>query len=160
MNDTLTPAYQAIPAFLRKVKYQSPGGPEFCPLNLGHNTDKPLFPWFQEHPENLEFFMGWLPVARSGDSKRWVDTNLPELIASQATSAEAVLFVDVGGPVGNQCVDLRKRVPEMVGRVVNQDLPHVVANTIEHPGVEQSAHDFFTEQPIKGKACWATSERG
>ncbi|ETN43615.1 uncharacterized protein HMPREF1541_02774 [Cyphellophora europaea CBS 101466] len=38
----------------------------------------------------------------------------------------------------------------MQGRIINQDLPTVVANTIEHPGVEQCPHDFFTEQPIKG----------
>lgn len=131
--------------------HQCLGGPELSPFNLAHNTNKQLFPWLQDHPENLAFFLGWLPVARSEDSKRWVDTDLPEIIASRATSADAVLFVDVGGSVGNQCVDLRKRVPGMLGRVINQDLPHVVANTIEHPEVEKSAHDFFSEQPIKGK---------
>lgn len=64
---------------------------------------------------------------------------------------DTVLFVDIGGNVGNICVGLRKKVPDLRGKVYNQDLPHVVVKTIKHPGVDQSAHDFWTLQPIKGE---------
>ena len=40
-------------------------------------------------------------------------------------------------------------MPDLKGRVINQDLPHVVTNTIDHPGVEKSAHDFWKPQIIK-----------
>ncbi len=92
--------------------------------------------------------MKWL--AKHRGERQWTDTDLVQTLSSKTNGDDTILFVDVGGNVGNVCVDLRRRNPALKGRVINQDLPHVVANTIEYPGVERSSHDFWTPQVIKG----------
>ena len=63
---------------------------------------------------------------------------------------ETPLFVDVGGSIGHQCAALKKKFPNIPGRVILQDLPPVIAQAIPTEGVELMVHDFMTEQPIKG----------
>ena len=73
------------------------------------------------------------------------------LINYQGSNPETPLFVDVGGGVGIQCVDLKKRLPSSVqGRIVVQDQPPVVAQAIQMDGVEAMSYDFWEAQPIKG----------
>ncbi|KAL4722290.1 Alpha-1,3-mannosyltransferase cmt1 [Fusarium chlamydosporum] len=65
-------------------------------------------------------------------------------------------FVDIGGSHGFVCVDLAKKWSKM--RFVVQDLPKTISSApspiCEEQGVNQrislQAHDFFTEQPVKG----------
>ncbi|RFN43251.1 hypothetical protein FIE12Z_12510 [Fusarium flagelliforme] len=65
-------------------------------------------------------------------------------------------FVDVGGSHGFVCVDLARKWGKM--KFVVQDLPKTISSApnpiCEDEGVTQrislQAHDFFTEQPIKG----------
>ncbi|KAF7888278.1 uncharacterized protein EAF02_002819 [Botrytis sinoallii] len=62
------------------------------------------------------------------------------------------LVVELGGSQGAMCIDFARRYPKM--RCISQDLPDVVEG-IETPEdlkgrVEIVAHDFFTEQPVKG----------
>lgn len=60
-----------------------------------------------------------------------------------------MLFVDVGGGAGHKCMELKARYPALPGKVILQDRPETLAHAI--PTVESMVHDFFTEQPIKGK---------
>jgi hypothetical protein len=92
--------------------------------------------------------MKWMESQRG--RLHWTDTDLVQILSEREPGDENVLFVDVGGNVGTVCVELRKQAPDLKGRVINQDLPHVVEQTIEYPGVERSAHDFWTPQVIKG----------
>ena len=62
-------------------------------------------------------------------------------------------IVDVGGSHGFVCIELAKMYPEM--KFVVQDLPKTVASAPQLEGdvgerVSFQAHDFFTEQPVKG----------
>ncbi|KAM0392667.1 hypothetical protein HYE67_000829 [Fusarium culmorum] len=65
-------------------------------------------------------------------------------------------FVDVGGSHGFVCVDLARKWSKM--KFVVQDLPKTVSSApnpiCEDEGVAQrislQAHDFFTEQPVRG----------
>ena len=63
-----------------------------------------------------------------------------------------VAIVDVGGGMGHDLVELRKKNPSIPGRFILQDLPQVVEQ-IPQPleGIEATAHDFYTEQSVKGK---------
>jgi len=60
--------------------------------------------------------------------------------------------VELGGSHGQMCVDLAKRYPKM--KCISQDLPEVIAaaSIPEYfkGQVQLIAHDFFTEQPVKG----------
>ena len=60
------------------------------------------------------------------------------------------VFVDIGGGIGHQCVELRSKLPELPGRIILQDLAHCVDGAILTPGVENVVHDIFQPQPIRG----------
>ena len=70
--------------------------------------------------------------------------------------AAAGVFVDIGGSHGFVPVELAQRYPNM--RFVVQDLPKLVQSAPQpiHPDpkvaarITFQAHDFFTEQPVKG----------
>ncbi len=63
-----------------------------------------------------------------------------------------VAIVDVGGGMGHDLVEMRKKKPGIPGRFILQDLPQVLEQ-IAQPlgGIEATAHDFYTEQPVKGE---------
>lgn len=92
-------------------------------------------------------FSAWMAAQRIG-SKTWLDSFPLEHFLHNSTSAP--LFVDVGGGVGHQCVALVERNPQLVGRVILEDLGPVVSNALPHPRVEHLAHDFWMPQPITG----------
>ena len=70
-----------------------------------------------------------------------------------STDEDAVLLVDVGGGLGHDLQEFQRKHPELPGRLVLEDQPAVIAGTTDiHKSIEPMAHDFFTPQPIKGKA--------
>lgn len=56
-----------------------------------------------------------------------------------------------GGGNGSQLAALKKTFPEIKGRMILQDRPHVLKKALEVDGMEVMAHDFLTRQPVKGK---------
>jgi len=67
-------------------------------------------------------------------------------------NANEVAIVDVGGGMGHDLAELKKKQPTIPGRFILQDLPQVIEQ-IPQPfdGIEATAHDFYTEQPVKGE---------
>ena len=67
-------------------------------------------------------------------------------------NANEVAIVDVGGGMGHDLAELRKKQPTVPGRFILQDLPQVIEQISEPiEGIEVMAHDFYTEQPVKGE---------
>lgn len=62
-----------------------------------------------------------------------------------------ICFVDVGGGYGQRSIALKKDFPELSGKILVQDLPMFIDTAPTVDGIEFKAHDFFTEQPVKGK---------
>ncbi len=57
--------------------------------------------------------------------------------------------------MGHQSVLFKERNPDLLGRVVVQDLSATIDRAKANPlpgsnGVEFAVHDFFTPQPLKG----------
>ena len=82
----------------------------------------------------------------------FLDTYPIEEELMRESNSETPLFVDVGGGFGHQCVALKSKLAKasIPGRIVLQDLPAVLAHAMHVEGVEHMAHDFMTEQPVKG----------
>jgi len=77
------------------------------------------------------------------------------LIKGAKTGEDEVLLVDVGGSLGHDISEFRKKHPSAPGRLVLQDLPAVIAQGKDLDSkIEPKAHDFFTEQPIKGARAY------
>ncbi|KIX98360.1 uncharacterized protein Z520_05661 [Fonsecaea multimorphosa CBS 102226] len=120
------------------------------PWNVGHNTDLPMFEYFEKHPDRLRRFMGGMRALASGESY-----NIKHLVdAFNWKSLGDGLVVDVGGSFGHCCSEIAEVAPEL--RFIVQDLEKVVmqarqerANDKHVNRIEFQAHDFFTPQPVK-----------
>jgi hypothetical protein len=141
--------YEAIPRFFESHDYQNPEDPMDCPWQEAYQTKEHCFEWLQNHPTDLARFMKWVDLSRRG-LPSWLDTFPFAQIVEKESNQDTVLFVDVGSGHGHQSVELRKRFPELVGRVIVQDTPHVIGAVQPSHGIEPQAYDFFTPQPVKG----------
>lgn len=79
-----------------------------------------------------------------------------EIVGNQQTAPDParVLFVDIGGGMGQQCIRFRERYPDLAGRVILQDIPQTI-NRVPKPmpnGIEAVPHSFEDPQPIKSKS--------
>lgn len=82
---------------------------------------------------------------------------VPTLTEGTNITKDDVLLVDMGGSMGHDLSEFRRKWPQIPGRAVLQDLPEVVkqANSMNLPSsIETMSHDFFTEQPIKGMSIY------
>ena len=78
---------------------------------------------------------------------------VPSLVEGTGISDDDVLIVDIGGGMGHDLSEFRRKWRNVPGRLVLQDLPEVIeqAKTMElHSSIQPTVHDFFTEQPVKG----------
>ncbi|KAI9822944.1 MAG: hypothetical protein M1826_000326 [Phylliscum demangeonii] len=150
---TVMPCFQQLPKFLADTKYANPSDPTHSPFQPAHGTDLPPFVWILSHPDEFGCFIQWMTGQREGQ-KTWLDVfPVQEKLLAGAT-AETPVFVDVGGGAGHQCVAFRTKFPDAPGRVVLQDMPPVIAQSIPHDGFEKMATDFWTPQPIKGARAY------
>ena len=152
--DTVGPPIMALPNFLAKSKYENPTDPRDCPFQAAFKTDEPLFEWFPKHPERLESFNSWMTAQREGRAN-WLDFFPFEKEVAEGYDegqGEGVIFVDVGGAMGHEIHAVKERYPGLKGKLVLQDLPDTVAQALPVPGMVAEAHDFFTEQPVKGRS--------
>ena len=61
-------------------------------------------------------------------------------------------IVDVGGGMAHDFVELKKKHPGLFGRYILQGLPQVIEQFPQSlEGIEATVHDFYTEQPAKGR---------
>lgn len=81
----------------------------------------------------------------------WLDVIAFDTEVARDASAEDVVFVHVGGGNGSQCAALRKRFPNLRGRIILQDRAEVLETAVQSEGTEKMAHDLLTEQPVKGE---------
>lgn len=143
-------SYAALPDFLERTGYQNPNDNMHCPFQLAYNTDKASFVWMQEHPDLLANF-GILMAGTWGRDQSWLDVlDVRSLVQSAHPSPDKILFVDVGGGIGQQCALLKERLPDLPGKVVLQDVEKNVMNMLPTLGVEGMVFEFWEEQPIKG----------
>lgn len=77
--------------------------------------------------------------------------------AGANTESTRAVYVNIGGGIGHQCAEFKDKYADVPGRVVLQDLAHSIAKAQSAPGVENMIHDFFDEQPVKGKLNWSLS---
>ncbi|KAI0968359.1 S-adenosyl-L-methionine-dependent methyltransferase [Xylaria arbuscula] len=151
---TVSPAINAIPQFLRENKSATLSDPKNIPWHQGQDTTDPIFKWINDRPEVLKSFMGWMAGQRDGLPTFFSAVDFEEEFAKGADESTPV-FVDVGGSMGHQCVALRQRYPNLVGRVILQDLPETIERVKKNPlpgfeGIEVFVHDFFKPQPLQG----------
>jgi len=146
----LGPVFQEVPAFLAENKYQDITDNTKTVLQKVHKTDLPAFTWYQQQ-ESFKYFQQYLMISREGQPDWLSSFPMKQEIRSWSNAGpEKVLFVDIGGGFGHQCIGLRAKYPELPGRVILQDIPQTLEHVQPSPGVEVMAQDFWQPQAIKG----------
>ncbi|KAL9008113.1 MAG: hypothetical protein Q9173_006729, partial [Seirophora scorigena] len=156
--DIFTPAAVKLPEYMQSQKYQNPT--QSTSSAFAYTTGSEFWGHLNRTPEHSRIFNEFMATRRQGQV-RWFDiypVGLELASFAQDTNNNPlgerdILLVDVGGNRGHDLVELRARCPNLVGRMVLQDLPDVVADTSFDPddgkGIEAMAHDFFQPQPIR-----------
>ncbi|KAL3489187.1 S-adenosyl-L-methionine-dependent methyltransferase [Aspergillus germanicus] len=148
----------ALPEFLEKTNYRNPTSATDTAFQLGYKTDMGFFGHVQQEPITATRFNNHMGVYAQG-RVRWMDPGFypvyEQLIVGTDITDDDGLLVDVGGSFGHDLSDFRRKWPDVPGRLVLQDLPEVVKPVKDlHSTIDVTAHDFFTEQPVKSARAY------
>lgn len=144
-----------MPSLLKRTNYRNPSNGSECGFQLGYDTQDHFFDFLKTHPTTAKQFNNHMSAYHQGRPS-WMDVgfyDVPQLISTDVDD-DGVLLVDIGGSVGHDLSEFRRKWPEARGRLILQDLPEVLdqARTMSlDKSIEIMDHDFFTEEPIKGK---------
>ncbi|KAF2235852.1 S-adenosyl-L-methionine-dependent methyltransferase [Viridothelium virens] len=157
-HDQALDTYHVMPEFFKKNGYKCPTTGTDTPFQYLHNTEEPAYVYWSKQPgviENFNTFMGGLygtPLRLPWQD--WFPVNRVVFDGYQEHVSD-VSFVDVGGGLGHECQTLLKKFPNVKGRIVLEDLPHVIDDVKElDPRIETFPMDFLKGQPIKGARAY------
>ncbi|KAF2738874.1 S-adenosyl-L-methionine-dependent methyltransferase [Polyplosphaeria fusca] len=145
--ETMPASMFMVPAM---TKWPGSGEPNEAGYNVVYQTNDVCWDHMPKFPGRAEVFADAMSVFTSGSGygpEALVDYFEKKLLTTGT-------IVDVGGSHGSVSIPIARAHPEM--RVIVQDLPAVVkVGETNVPDdvkdrVQFMAHDFFTEQPIKG----------
>lgn len=148
-----SPNVMAMPDFFAEHKYQDIVSITNTPFQKAHNTTLSSFDWLVQNPKLFGFLQKVMTLLEGSE---WtvgftlLDSEIQKILSEPPQSSEKPFFVDIGGGHGHQCMQLGKKYPNLLGRLVLQDLPAIVDKLPPIEGVKTQAHDFFEKQPISG----------
>ncbi len=150
-----TPVIAKLYEFARQTNYQIPTSTVKGVLQYAHNTDLECFEFLAANPQLARDFNEHMSAYRLGRPS-WMDPGFypvqERLVQGADADSGAVLLVDIGGGLGHDLDEFRRKHPYAAGRLVLQDLPFVIDQIGDlHESIERVPYNFHTEQPIKGE---------
>ena len=143
-HDLVTPSFTALNSFLSSPRQRSTA------FQLAHNTSDGFYDMQKANPDMARAFQEYIQLEHSY-LPNWLNVVDFQSEFAENTCMDTVLFVDVGGGNGQQCVNLVTKYPNLKGRIILQDTPSVIQAALPHSRVERMACDYFTEQKVIGK---------
>lgn len=156
--DNYQPVHQALPAYFTRHGFTSPDGGIDLPFQEAYNCEgSHYFEYFQKYnPEMGRRFASMMDVWSKG-RPRWFSGDyypVKDRLINGA-EADAPFLVDIGGGSGHDIEGLRQAFSDQLpGKLVLQDRPEIIQIAKLGPGAEGMAHDFLTEQPVKGARAY------
>lgn len=137
-----------LPGYLEQNNFQNPSDAFDGPFQHAMATKLHYFEWLKLHPRYQTAFNTVMGISRTNRGEEWFDFYPVEDRLSVAGNKP--LLVDVGGGLGHDLIALKKKFPNLPGKLIVQDLPVVIDNVKDLPsGIEAMQHDFFMPQPVK-----------
>lgn len=141
--------------YLKTTGYKEPTSLVDGPLQFAYKTRDNFFEHVQRHPPcdaQLNLHMGAYRQGRPS----WMEPHFypvqSRLIDGADEADSAPFLVDVGGGMGNDLDEFHTKHPVVPGQLILQDLPAVIQQIDGlDPVIERQPHDFFQEQPVKGR---------
>jgi hypothetical protein len=134
--------------------YKNPEDAYDSPLQFALGTKDHYFEWLNKNPGLLQTFNSVMTMGRTFRGEEWFEY-FPVQERLQ-TSADGIILIDIGGGVGHDITEFKKKFPQLPGKLVLQDLPQVI-DDIKEPlpdGIEAVKYDMFEPQPIKGAKAY------
>lgn len=157
ITDDFQPALQAVPSYFEQHGYASPESGLDAPFQHAHGCKgSHYFEHFAKNPEMGRRFASMMDVWSRG-RRRWFAEDYYPVQERLITGAKDDLpfVVEVGGGSGHDVQGLQQAFEgQLPGTIVLQDRPEIVAIAKPGLGAEAMAHDFLTEQPIKGARAY------
>ncbi|KAJ5180401.1 S-adenosyl-L-methionine-dependent methyltransferase [Penicillium capsulatum] len=150
-----------FPKWLKINGYRSPTSIQGNPQMFGHTTDKPFFEWMRADEQYIRQFNHHMGGYRLG-RPAWMDLdvypvekNLLNGFEHPENSSDPALLIDIGGSYGHDLEEFHQKFPNAPGRLVLQDLPHVLDQiTRLDETIHRMPHSFLTPQPVKGARAY------
>ncbi|PHH70098.1 hypothetical protein CDD82_7343 [Ophiocordyceps australis] len=153
----IAPGALTLPDHLQSNQYKDPTGIFPTAWTSSVPTDKHPYEYLADNPWALKLAQAYMRNQREGRPLFFHVLDF-ETRFGQKTNSSTILFVDVGGSTGSQCLALRQRYPNLPGRVMIQDRPEVVkqlkGKIDASANIEAEEHDIFTPQPVKGARAY------
>ncbi|KAJ5411014.1 uncharacterized protein N7487_005373 [Penicillium crustosum] len=131
--DVGMPTLAKVPEFLRRQDHRNPEGTTTGPLQFAEKIDESIWTWLPQNPENLDSCNTFMEGDR-GARPSWLEW----------------FPVEERGR-GHDLAAFLARYPDVLGRLVLEDLPHVLEeSTVDVGRIEKQAFDLFKPQPIHG----------
>ena len=152
MFDVQTHAMTQFDRYFSQYGYISPTDPKNSPAVFARgDKDMTIFESLAKEPERVATFNRVMAAATA-----LVGSIAAKMYPFGELSEEGkTVLVDIGGGKGQTLQEIRKTYPQMKGRMVLQDLKHVLDEgmLVGENEVELCPYNFFEEvQPIKGKS--------
>lgn len=147
------PNVMAMPDFFAENKYQDVDSITNTPFQKAQNTSLDCFAWIKERPKLYRYMQKVMTLLQGSE---WtvgftlLNSEVDKIPSVPPQTSEKPFLVDVGGGHGHQCIELSKKYPKLLGRLVLEDLPVIVDALQPIEGVKILPHDFFEKQPIAG----------
>ncbi|KAL3431800.1 S-adenosyl-L-methionine-dependent methyltransferase [Aspergillus tetrazonus] len=131
--------------------YRSPEDAYDGPFQFAYGTSEHYFDWLKKHPEPQHAFNVTMTATEQDGADYWFDV-YPVKETLTSPDPDRVLLVDIGGGVGHTLTALKRRFPDLSGKLILEDLPQVI-DDIKEPlsdNISAIKYDMFEPQPIRG----------
>ncbi|OAL03100.1 S-adenosyl-L-methionine-dependent methyltransferase [Phaeosphaeriaceae sp. SRC1lsM3a] len=147
-----------VPSFLDSISHRNPADIDNGPFQHANNMpNKSLYTYFGENSGMGQRFGGMIQMYNAGKPFFWEDGWYPfkeRLVEGGPKSDEDVLLIDIGGGDAGDLGILRRTLgPEVKGRLILQELKHIVDNA-DQDGYEAQIGDWNQVQPVKGARAY------
>ncbi|KAF2023244.1 O-methyltransferase [Setomelanomma holmii] len=158
ITDNFQPVLQAVPSYFQHHGFSSPESGIDGPFQHAYNCKgRHYFEYFQKSdPEMGRRFASMMDMWSKGRPRWFYEDYYPvkERLIFGAKNG-APFLVDAGGGSGHDIEDIRQAFDGQIpGKLVLQDRPEIIEIAKFGAGVEGMAHDFLTEQPVKGARAY------
>ncbi|OOF91987.1 hypothetical protein ASPCADRAFT_509897 [Aspergillus carbonarius ITEM 5010] len=151
-----------LPTYFSQNNYTNPTSPTNTPFQFALGTSSNYFDYLSTQPYYQTAFNTVMSSPLRRPTTPWfslLPPTHPLLTPSPTTTTtgtKPILLVDIGG--GSHGLDLHTfhlSHPHLPGRLILQDLPHVISSSSPLPEyIEPQGYDFFTPQPVKGARAY------
>jgi hypothetical protein len=156
LEDNHQPVLQNEHLYFKQHGYTSPSSGVDGPFQYANNCKgQHMFEYFETSNQIAgKRFANMMDMWSKGRPRWFEDVYYPvkdRLISGSESSSDAFL-VDIGGGSGHDIEGLRQAFGnEIPGKLVLQDRPEVINIAQVDSSIEKKAHDFLTEQPVRGE---------